>query len=136
MRTLVGVALAMIGSTASSAPRPRPATTLTLRVESMTARPATFTVWTHARRRASPVDSVLPAKDSVTATTPASIPIDSATFEIHIRASGNAALRVRLLDEARELQPPANAWGRDLRLRRADDHFQVMFDFRPIQPKR
>jgi hypothetical protein len=40
-----------------------------------------------------------------------------------------------VLEDSRELQRPTNAWGRDLRLTRVDDLFQVVFNARLIQPR-
>jgi hypothetical protein len=134
--------------TLASAPSPRFVHTgvLTLRVESMTPRPATFIVWTIKRRlihlgdstpiRPPLLDSGRPVRDSIVATTPASIPMDSTTDEIHILVKVNAPVRIRVLDGSRELQRPTNAWGRDLKLRRRmDDRFDVVFDMRPIHPR-
>jgi len=38
-------------------------------------------------------------------------------------------------EDSREVQRPENAWGRDVRLSRADDLFHVLFDARLIQPR-
>jgi hypothetical protein len=130
MHKSVGVMIGFMTLAISPAPRSR-ANVLTLRVESMTARPATFTVWTNV---SGGVDS-LRAADSVTGTTPASIPLDSATRKIRILTRANAPVRVRVLEDSRELQRPTNAWGRDLRLARVDDLFQVVFNARLIQPR-
>jgi hypothetical protein len=130
MHKLVGVTIGCMTLAMLPAPRSR-ANVLTLRVESMTARPATFTVWTNVSSR---VD-ILRAADSVTGTTPASIPLDSATRKIRILTRANAPVRVRVLEDSRELQRPATAWGCDLRLTRVDDLFQVVFDARLIQPR-
>jgi hypothetical protein len=130
MHKLVGVTIGLTTLAMLPAPRSR-ANVLTLRVESMTARPATFTVWTNVSSR---VDS-LRAADSVTGTTPASIPLDSATRKIRILTRTNAPVRVRVLEDSRELQRPTTAWGCDLRLTRVDDLFQVVFDARLIQPR-
>ena len=129
MHKLVGVTIGFMTLAMSPAPRSR-ANVLTLRVESMTARPVAFIVWTSVSDR---LDS-LRAADSVTGTTPASIPLDSATRKIRILTRANAPVRVRVLEDSRELQRPANAWGRDLRLTRVDDLFQVVFNARLIQP--
>jgi hypothetical protein len=131
MHKLVGVTIGLI--TLAMSPPPRaPAKALTLRVESMTARPATFTVWTNDPRH---IDSARAVDSVTTATTPASISLDSATREIRILTRANAPVRVQVLEDSRELQHPANAWGRELRLRRVDDLFQVVFDARFIQPR-
>ena len=130
MQKLVGVMLGLI-SLAGSPARQARATTLTLRVESVTSRPATFTVWTNGPRGMGNVR----AADSLTATTPASVPLDSATREIRILTRANAPVRVRVLEDSREVQRPENAWGRDVRLSRADDLFHVLFDARLIQPR-
>lgn len=146
MRNIATWTLGLI--TLASAPSPHSvhAGVLTLRVESMTPRPATFIVWTTKRHLihlgdSTPIflpqlDGGRPVRDSVVATTPASIPMDSTTGEIHILVKVNAPVRVRVLDGSRELQRPANAWGRDIKLRRRmDDHFDVVFDMRPIHPQ-
>jgi hypothetical protein len=130
MHRFVGVTIGVMTLAISPAPRSR-ANVLTLRVESMTARPATFTVWTSV---SSGVDSPR-AADSVMGTTPASIPLDSATRRIRILTRTNAPVRVRVLDGPRELQRPATAWGRDLRLTRVDGLFQVVFNARLMQPR-
>jgi len=129
---MLKLATAMIGLitlTAAPTPRSRVAFT-TLKVESIAARPVTFTVWMGAARRGERLDG-----DSVTQMTPASIPIDSATREIRILTRANAPVRVRVLADSIELERPANAWGRDVRLRRVDDHFEVVSDMRLIQPR-
>jgi len=129
MLKLAAAMIGLITLTAAPTPRSRAAFT-TLRVESMAARPVTFTVWMGAPRRGERLDG-----DSVTQTTPASIPIDSATREIRILTRANAPVRVRVLADSIELERPANAWGRDVRLRRVDDHFEVVSDMRLIQPR-
>ena len=127
MHKLVGITIGLI-VLAASAPPSR--ADMTLRVESMTPRPVTFTVWMGAPRRGERL-----AGDSLTQTTPASIPIDSATQQIRILTRANAPVRVRVFADTIELQRPANAWGRDVRLHRVDDHFEVASDFRLIQPR-
>jgi hypothetical protein len=129
---MLKLAAAMIGLiTLTAAPTPRSrAVFMTLKVESMASRPVTFTVWMGAPRRGERLDG-----DSVTQMTPASIPIDSATREIRILTRANAPVRVRVLADSIELERPANAWGRDVRLRRVDDHFEVVSDMRLIQPR-
>jgi len=129
MLKLVAAIIGLITLTASPTPRSR-AAFATLKVESMAARPVMFTVWMGAPRRGERLDG-----DSVTQTTPASIPIDSATREIRILTRANAPVRVRVLADSIELERPANAWGRDVRLRRVDDHFEVVSDMRLIQPR-
>ena len=128
MHKLVGIMIGLITLAGSSPPPSR--ASMTLRVESMASRPVTFTVWMGAPRRGERLDG-----DSVTQTTPASIPVDSATREIRILTRANAPVRVRILADTIELQRPANAWGRDVRLRRVDDHFEVALDFRLIHPR-
>jgi hypothetical protein len=146
MRNVAVWTLGLISLAGSPSPRSTRAGTLTLRVESMAPRPATFVVWTTARVvvhlsdstpiRPPLVDSARTALDPIVATTPASIPIDSATGEIHVLARANAPVHVQVLDGSRELQRPRNAWGRDLTLRRRmDGHFDVVFDMRPIHPR-
>lgn len=130
MHKFIGATIGLIGLAAGAAPRPGQ-NALTLRVESMSSRPVTFTVWTNTRGRADSARVV----DSVTKTTPASMPLDSATREIRVLTRANAAVRVRVLDDSREIQRPSNAWGRDLRLTRVDDRYQVVFDVRLIQPR-
>lgn len=129
MLKLAAAMIGLITLTVSPTPQSRAPFT-TLKVESMTARPVTFTVWMGAPRRGERLDG-----DSTTQTTPASIPIDSATREIRILTRANAPVRVRVLADSIELQRPANAWGRDVRLRRVDDHFEVVSDMRLIQPR-
>jgi len=129
MLKLAAAMIGLITLTAAPTLRSRAART-TLRVESIAARPVTFTVWMGAPRRGERL-----AGDSVTQTTPASIPIDSATREIRILTRANAPVRVRVLADSIELERPANAWGRDVRLRRVDDHFEVVSDMRLIQPR-
>ena len=130
MHKLVGVAIALAGLASSAGTRPREDVVM-LRVESMSSRPVAFTAWMSGPRRT----GGSPAIDSLTATTPASIPVDSATREIRVLTQRAAAVRVRVLEDSLELQRPANAWGRDLRLRRAADHFEVLFDMRLIEPR-
>lgn len=130
MYKITGIASLLTALALPVANRP-PAASITLRVESITGRPVTFTVWTRLGDRR---DSVLVA-DSVTKTTPVSIPLDSATREIRLVTKANAPVRVRVLDGSRELQRPANAWGRDLRLVRDGDLFQVVFDARLLRPR-
>jgi hypothetical protein len=129
MLKLAAATIGLITLTAAPTPRSRAAFT-TLKVESMAARPVTFTVWMGAPRRSERLDG-----DSVTQMTPASIPIDSATREIRILTRANAPVRVRVLADSIELERPANAWGRDVRLRRVDDHFEVVSDMKLIQPR-
>jgi hypothetical protein len=109
---------------------PRAAVT-TLDVKSMTKGPVTFTVWMGAPKRGERLIG-----DSVTRTTPATLLIDSTTTEIRILTRANAPVRVRVLADSVELQRPLNAWGRDLRLRRVEDHFQVEPNFNLIQPRK
>jgi hypothetical protein len=145
MQKLATWTLGLIGLAGSANSRRMATGGLTLKVEAVTARPATFVVWMDKPRhvvlgdstRLGPIpfrDSMRTVPDSVVATTPASIPIDSATREIEIRVKANAPVRVRVLDGSRELQRPLNAWGREVKLRRVGDHFDVLFDMRPIQP--
>lgn len=134
MHKVTGIMIAIIGLALPAKIRPHE-TGLTLRVESMTGRPVTFTVWTRVRSHVDSLRDSLRAVDSLTKTAPASIPIDSATREIRVLTKANAAVRVRVLEDSRELQRPANAWGRDLRLVRVDDVFQVLFDARLLQPR-
>jgi len=129
MHKLAGITLWLISLVTPPTTRAR-AETVALRVESMTSRPVTFTVWIGAPRR---LDGRLP--DSVVATTPSSIPLDSTAREIRILTRANAPVRVRVLSDSTELQRPANAWGRDVRLVRIDDHFQVTFGVSLIQPR-
>jgi hypothetical protein len=109
-------------------PASRRAAVTTLDVRSMSAKPVTFTVWMGAPRRGERL-----AGDSVTRTTPATILIDSTTMEIRIVTQANAPVRVRVYADSVELQRPLNAWGRDLQLRRAAGHFEVVpkFNFIP-----
>ena len=130
MHKITGIATLLMGLALPVANRPRE-TSIILRVDSMTERPATFTVWTRVGTRR---DS-LPVADSVTKTTPASIPLDSATREIRVVTKANAPVRVRVLDGSREVQRPTNAWGRDVRLVRDDSLFQVVFDARLLRPR-
>lgn len=130
MYKFIGLAIGLVGLALAPASRPH-ASELTLRVESMSSRPVTFTVWMRTGARADSARTT----DSLTKTTPASIPLDSATREIRVLTQANAAVRVRVLGDSRELQRPANAWGRDLRLTRVDDRYQVMFDVRLIEPR-
>jgi hypothetical protein len=131
---LVGAMIGLISLAAlSTAPAPRPhAAATTLDVESMTRGrgPVTFTVWMGAPKRGERL-----VGDSVTRTTPAALLIDSTTTEIRILTRANAPVRVRVLADSVELQRPLNAWGRDLRLRRVEDHFQVEPNFNLIQPR-
>ena len=128
MHKFFGMTIGLIMLAGSPSPSSR--ANATLRVESMVSRPVTFTVWMGAPRRGERLDG-----DSLTQTTPASIPVDSGTLEIRILTRANAPVRVRVLADSIELQRPANAWGRDVRLRRVDDHFEVAPDFRLIQPR-
>jgi hypothetical protein len=131
--TLVGAMIGLISLAAlpmPPAPRPHAAVT-TLDVKSMTKGPVTFTVWMGAPKRGEPL-----VGDSVTRTTPATLLIDSTTTEIRILTRANAPVRVRVLVDSVELQRPLNAWGRDLRLRRVEDHFQVEPNFNLIQPRK
>jgi hypothetical protein len=130
MHKITGIATLLMGLALPVANQPRE-TSITLRVDSMTERPAMFTVWTRGSARR---DGVRVA-DSVTKTTPASISLDSATQEIRVVTKANAPVRVRVLDGSREVQRPANAWGRDLRLVRDDSLFQVVFDARLLRPR-
>ena len=109
---------------------PRAALT-TLDVKSMTKGPVTFTVWMGAPKRGERLIG-----DSVTRTTPVTLLMDSTTTEIRILTRANAPVRVRVLADSVELQRPLNAWGRDLRLRRVEDHFQVEPNFNLIQPRK
>jgi hypothetical protein len=129
MHRLAGVTIGLISLAAPPATRAR-AEAVTLRVEAMSSRPVTFTVWIGAQRR---FDG--PRPDSLTATTPATIPLDSTVRELRILTRANAPVRVRVLQDSTELQRPANAWGRDVRLVRVDDHFQVTFGASLIQPR-
>ncbi|HEX8946078.1 MAG TPA: hypothetical protein VF785_23285 [Gemmatimonadaceae bacterium] len=134
MYKFIGVAVGLVGLAAAPASRPH-ASELTLRVESMSSRPVTFTVWMRTGARTGAGADSARTTDSLTKTTPASIPLDSATREIRVLTQANAAVRVRVLGDSRELQRPANAWGRDLRLTRVDDRYHVVFDVRLIQPR-
>lgn len=127
MLKLVGAMIGLISLATWPTPR---ATVTTLDVRSMSAKPVTFTVWMGAPKRGERL-----AGDSVTRTTPATILIDSTTMEIRILTQANAPVRVRVLADSVELQRPLNAWGRDLRLRRVNDHFQVVPNFNLIQPR-
>jgi len=133
---LAGAMIGLISVAAlPTAPAPRPhAEATTLDVESMTRGrgrgPVTFTVWMGAPKRGERL-----VGDSVTRTTPATLLIDSTTTEIRILTRANAPVRVRVLADSVELQRPLNAWGRDLRLRRVEDHFQVEPNFNLIQPR-
>jgi hypothetical protein len=122
---------AMIGLISlATLPTPRPAIITTLDVRSMSARPVTFTVWMGTPKRGERLTG-----DSLTKTTPATVLIDSTTTEIRIVTRANAPVRVRVLADSVELQRPANAWGRDLRLRRVGDHFEVTPSVAFIQPE-
>jgi hypothetical protein len=132
MLKLVGAMIGLISLAtlpAHSAPQAHASVT-TLDVESMTKGPVTFTVWMGAPKRGERL-----AGDSTTRTTPTTLLIDSTTTEIRILTRANAPVRVRVLADSVELQRPLNAWGRDLRLRRVDDHFQVEPNFNLIQPR-
>ena len=128
MLKLVGAMIGLISLAALPTSR-APAVT-TLDVRSMSAKPVTFTVWMGAPKRGERL-----VGDSVTRTTPATILIDSATTEIRVLTQANAPVRVRVFSDTVELQRPQNAWGRDLRLRRAGDHFEVVPNFNLIQPR-
>lgn len=125
MLKLIGAMISVISMAAL--PTPRAASVTTLDVRSMSAKQVTFTVWMGAPKRGERL-----AGDSVTRTTPATILIDSTTTEIRILTQANAPVRVRVLADSVELQRPLNAWGRNLRLRRVDDHFQVVPNFNLI----
>ena len=54
------------------------------------------------------------------------IPLDSAATEIRVTTVHDEAVRVRITSDGREIQQPSLAWGRDVRLRRVGDHFDVV----------
>lgn len=55
-----------------------------------------------------------------------SIPLDSGAKEIHVTTMHDEPVRVRIRSDGRELQQPSLAWGRDIRLRRVGDHYEVV----------